>query len=47
VSLQDSDWVEDEVMQDAGLRKLSNYLRDPGLSLGQALTIYREVFLGV
>lgn len=47
VSLDQSDWVEAELVQDAGLRKLSNYLRDPGLSLGQALSIYREVFLGV
>ena len=47
VSLDQSEWVESDVAQDAGLRKLSNYLRDPGLSLGQALAIYREVFLGV
>ena len=47
VFLRDLDWVEEEVAGDYGLRKLSNYLRDPGLSLGQALAIYREVFLGV
>lgn len=47
VTLDGSEWVEQEVLQDAGLRKLSNYLRDPGLSLSQALQIYREVFLGV
>lgn len=46
VSLLESDWVEDEVESDYGLRKLSNYLRDPGLSLAQALSTYREVFLG-
>ena len=47
VSLLDAEWVEDEVDADYGLRKLSNYLRDPGLSLAQALSTYREVFLGV
>lgn len=47
VSLLDCEWVEDEVLADYGLRKLSNYLRDPGLSLAQALATYREVFLGV
>lgn len=47
VSLLDSEWVEEEVDADYGLRKLSNYMRDPGLSLGQALSTYREVFLGV
>jgi type VI secretion system protein ImpM len=33
VFLSDSDWVEAEVDADYGLRKLSNYMRDPGLSL--------------
>jgi len=46
VSLADAEWVEDEVAADYGLRKLSNYLRDPGLSLSQALRTYQEVFLG-
>ncbi|MBI5925224.1 MAG: type VI secretion system-associated protein TagF [Aquabacterium sp.] len=46
VNLLDAEWVEDEVDADYGLRKLSNYLRDPGLSLAQALSTYREVFLG-
>jgi type VI secretion system protein ImpM len=47
VNLLESDWIEEEVDADYGLRKLSNYLRDPGLSLAQALSTYREVFLGV
>jgi len=47
VSLLSAEWVEDEVASDYGLRKLSNYLRDPGLSLAQALSTYQEVFLGV
>ena len=46
VFLTDSEWVEDEVNADYGLRKLSNYMRDPGLSLSQVLSTYREVFLG-
>lgn len=46
VHLLESDWVEAEVDVDYGLRKLSNYLLDPGLSLAQALSTYREVFLG-
>jgi len=47
VAIDDAEWVEAEVEADPGLRKLSNYLRDPGLSLTQAVAIYREVFLGV
>ncbi len=46
VFLDEAQWVEDEVDGDWGLRKLSNYMRDPSLSLGQALRTYREVFLG-
>lgn len=47
VNVNQAEWVEDEVQSDYGLRKLSNYLRDPGLSLSQALATYQEVFLGV
>ncbi|MFT3856104.1 MAG: type VI secretion system-associated protein TagF [Aquabacterium sp.] len=47
VFLHASEWVEEEVGRDHGLRKLSNYMRDPGLSLMQVLHTYREVFLGV
>jgi type VI secretion system protein ImpM len=47
VDLLDSEWVEDEVAADYGLRKLSNYMLDPGLSLSQALSTFQEVFLGV
>lgn len=46
VALRELDWVESEVDVDYGLRKLSNYLKDPGLSLAQALKVYDEVFLG-
>jgi type VI secretion system protein ImpM len=39
-------WVERSVDTDYGLRKLSSYLRDPQLSLGQACLTFRETFLG-
>jgi type VI secretion system protein ImpM len=47
VGLLDAQWVEALVQEDWGLRKLSNYLLDPSLSLQQALDTYREIFLGV
>lgn len=47
VDVSDSAWVESCLSDDHGLRKLSNYMRDPGLSLAQALRTYEEVFLGV
>lgn len=46
VSLAQADWVETEVANDAGLRKLSTYLSDPELSLWQAVRTSQEVFLG-
>jgi type VI secretion system protein ImpM len=46
VGLGHAEWVEDEVEHDYGLRKLSNYLKDPGLSLLQVVQTFREVFLG-
>ena len=47
VDVTDAEWVESCAAEDYGLRKLSNYLRDPGLSLAQALRTFEEVFLGV
>lgn len=47
VSLDDAEWVEAEVDADYGLRKLSNYLKDPAMSLAQVLRTYEEVFLGL
>ncbi|HET8869509.1 MAG TPA: type VI secretion system-associated protein TagF [Aquabacterium sp.] len=47
VSLSDAEWVEAEVAADYGLRKLSNYLKDPSMSLVQVLRTYEEVFLGM
>jgi type VI secretion system protein ImpM len=46
VHLDESDWVESCVDEDWGLKKLSNYLKDPSLSLQQARQTYREVFMG-
>lgn len=39
-------WVERMVDADYGLKKLSSYLRDPQLSLGQARLTFRETFFG-
>lgn len=47
VMVNEAEWVEDEVASDYGLRKLSNYLKDPALSLAQAQRTYEEVFLGL
>lgn len=47
VELNASAWVEDYVETDAGLRKLSNYMKHPQLSLNQAIDTFNEVFLGL
>ena len=41
-----ADWVEDCIDSDPGLRKLSNQLRDPSLSLASATDMFRDTFLG-
>lgn len=46
VAIADAQWVEDWIGGDYGLRKLSNYLRDPSLSLAAASQVFRETFLG-
>lgn len=46
VAVTDAEWVEDWVNSDYGLRKLSNGLRDPSLSLAAAVDMFRETFLG-
>ncbi|WKB52772.1 type VI secretion system-associated protein TagF [Eleftheria terrae] len=46
VELTQSQWVEDYIDDDYGVKKLSSYLREPQLSLRQALDTYREAFLG-
>lgn len=46
VTVADAEWVEDWIGTDYGLRKLSNHLRDPSLSLAAAVDLFRETFLG-
>jgi type VI secretion system protein ImpM len=46
VAVTEADWVEDWIGSDYGLRKLSNHLRDPALSLAAAVDMFRETFLG-
>lgn len=46
VDFTQSQWVEDYVDEDYGIKKLSSYLREPQLSLRQAVDTYREAFLG-
>lgn len=47
IDLGQSAWVEDYVETDAGLRKLSNYMKHPQLSLNQSIDTFNEVFLGL
>lgn len=46
VWVAEAQWVEDWIGSDYGLRKLSNYLRDPSLSVAAAVDMFRETFLG-
>lgn len=46
VAVTEAEWVEDWIGSDYGLRKLSNHLRDPSLSLAAAVDMFRETFLG-
>lgn len=48
IPLIDPEWVEEqgEVVNDYGVAKLSSYLVQPHISLEQAITTFREVFLG-
>ncbi|HZE91511.1 MAG TPA: type VI secretion system-associated protein TagF [Rhizobacter sp.] len=46
VSVTDAQWVEDWIDSDYGIRKLSNHLRDPALSMAAAVDMFRETFLG-
>lgn len=46
VAVSQAEWVEDWIGTDYGLRKLSNHLRDPSLSLAAAVDMFRETFLG-
>ncbi|HET7795532.1 MAG TPA: type VI secretion system-associated protein TagF [Rhizobacter sp.] len=46
VAITEAEWVEDWIGTDYGLRKLSNHLRDPSLSVAAAVDMFRETFLG-
>jgi type VI secretion system protein ImpM len=46
VTVTEAQWVEDCIDSDYGLRKLSNHLRDPSLSVKAAVDMFRETFLG-
>jgi type VI secretion system protein ImpM len=46
VAVSQAEWVEDWIGSDYGLRKLSNHLRDPALSVAAAVDMFRETFLG-
>lgn len=48
IPLTDPEWVEEqsEVVNDYGVAKLSSYLAQPHISLEQAISTFREVFLG-
>ena len=46
VAITQAEWVEDWIGSDYGLRKLSNHLRDPALSVAAAVDMFRETFLG-
>jgi type VI secretion system protein ImpM len=47
VALLAPDWVEAEVSHDYAVKKLSSYLQQPQLSIAQALSTFKECFLGV
>lgn len=46
VALTDAQWVEEWVSREYGLKKLSDHLRDPSLSLATVADMFREAFLG-
>ncbi|MFN4326672.1 MAG: type VI secretion system-associated protein TagF [Azonexus sp.] len=48
ISLFDPEWVEEQsaLIDDYGIAKLSSYLAQPHISLEQAISTFREVFLG-
>lgn len=48
IPLIDPEWIEEQndVINDYGVAKLSSYLAQPHISLEQAISTFREVFLG-
>ena len=46
VSVDAAEWVEDWIGEDVALRRLSNLLRDPALSIATALDMHAKTFIG-
>ncbi|MET3119210.1 type VI secretion system protein ImpM [Undibacterium sp. GrIS 1.8] len=46
IAFDDTQWVEDQVNADFGLKKFSSYLVQPDLSLKSALDSFRSTFIG-
>lgn len=46
IGFDDADWVEETVVSDYGVAKLSSYLEQPRLSLASVRQYFNEVFLG-
>lgn len=48
IALFDPEWIEEQadIVNDYGVAKISSYLAQPHISLEQAITTFREVFLG-
>ena len=46
VQIAEAAWVEDWLESEYSIRKLSNALRDPSVSLSMAVDLFRETFLG-
>ncbi|KQP12619.1 type VI secretion system-associated protein TagF [Pseudorhodoferax sp. Leaf267] len=46
IDIREAEWVEDHLGQDYAVHKLSTYLAQSNLSLRQAMSTFKEVFLG-
>jgi len=46
ITLEDADWVEEQVAEDYSLDKLSSYLSQPDFSLHSVLSLFNNTFLG-
>ncbi len=46
ITLEDAEWVEEQINEDYSLKKLSSYLIQPDLSLKSALELFCSTFIG-
>lgn len=46
IRIDSADWVDQQLVTDYGLAKLSSYLSQPALPLDRAVATFREIFLG-